>query len=490
MFGMNGRKKIFTSVEQITAANIIAVVNSALNSHAENVTEIDRLYRYRRGDQPILHREKEIRPEICNKIVINNADMVVTFKNGYFLTKPATYVSRRADEAIALKVKDLNEYLYLSGKHEADNEVVDWFHTVGVAPIYIEANDSDDIPVSVYSLDPRSAFVVYSLAPGNKPVMGVHVAIQGSQVVVDCFTKDRRYTLLGGQVGLSDVSDGMPSVLAVDTLIDEQPNYSGVVPIIEYTYNATRCGAFENAIPIMDSINLVESNRADGIEQFIQSLMILYNCETDDNVTANDIREKGFIQLKNVDDNKADIKILSEQLDQSQTQTTLDDLYAQMLDKCCMPSVSHSNAGTSDNGSAVYLRSGYQQADTAARETADQFKKANRYFTEAFVAILQKRVGFEINLADFELYIEHNSAANLLVKTQAALNMKELGFAPALAFERSGLSSDPAEDVAISKEYIDFKWGTQNVPEVEEAEVESQGFREGENENVTPANID
>lgn len=489
MFGMNGRKKIFTSAELITADNIIAVVNDALSVHAENVSEIDRLYRYRRGDQPILNRVKEIRPEICNKIVVNNADMVVTFKNGYFLTKPATYVSRKNDESIAEKVRQLNEYLYVSGKHEADNEVVDWFHTVGVAPMFVEATNDEDAPVAVYSLDPRSAFVVYSLRPGNKPLMGVHVAIQGSQILVDCFTRDYKFTLIGGNVNTVDVNHFIPQVLAVDSMLAVERNLIGEIPIVEYTYNSTRCGAFEQAIPIMDSINLVESNRADGIEQFVQSLMILYNCETDDEITANDIREKGFITLKNVGDNKADIKILSEQLDQSQTQTTLDDLYAQMLDKCCMPNVSHTNNGTSDNGSAVYLRSGYQQADTAARETADQFKKSNRYFTEVLLAVLANTVGFEIKISDFELYVEHNSAANLLVKTQAALNLKELGFAPALAFERSGLSSDPAEDVAISREYIDVKWSLEKPDVSESVDVQTNGFQPGENENVTPARI-
>lgn len=37
-------------------------------------------------------------------------------------------------------------------------------------------------------------------------------------------------------------------------------------------------GAFESVVPLLDAINNVQSNRLDGIEQFIQSLMVFYNC--------------------------------------------------------------------------------------------------------------------------------------------------------------------------------------------------------------------
>ena len=103
----------------------------------ENMLEMDYLYWYRRGDQPVLSRTKAVRPEINNKVVENHASEIVAFKNGYFLTQPAFYISRKEDQSVTKKVKRLNEYLYLSGKQQADNLVTDWFHTVGVGIIYV-----------------------------------------------------------------------------------------------------------------------------------------------------------------------------------------------------------------------------------------------------------------------------------------------------------------------------------------------------------------
>lgn len=465
--GLYGRRRIFASNDDITPENVVDAVNNALVPHMANMKEEEYLYWYRRGMQPILDRRKEVRPEITAKIVENDADEIVTFKDGYFLTKAATYISRKEDESITDKVKELNEYVLLSGKYEADNDVVDWFHTVGLGVLFVDKNNEPDIPFKVYSLDPRSSFVAYSNAPGNKPVMGVNIVVQstpdGKQryLMIDVFTKTQKFTLKGRPLSDIEMTYGYnPDVTAL-SVEKVETNLIGEIPIVEYAYNKLRMGAFENVLPLLDAINEIQSCRDEGIEQFIQSLMVLVNCELDEGTTANDIRERGFIALKNSGDNKADVKIISEQLDQTQTQVTLNDLREQVFKIAGVPFTKDAGGSTSDTGSAVYLRNGWSTADTCARNTEDEFKKSNAYFDAVILAILRKKKDFSLNRSDFEIKIVRNDVSNLLVKTQAAMNMKDLGFAPALAFERSGLSNDPLTDVEVSKEYIEKVWNTQ-----------------------------
>ena len=457
-----GRRKIFTS-NIITEENVVEEVNRALEWHVINMREEEYLYWYRRGVQPILCRKKEVRPEICNKVVINNAAQVVDFKNGYFLQKPISYVSRRSDEKITDKVREFNEYIYTSGKHQADNAVVDWFHTVGLGAIYLEPHrpKKKTKPVNVYALDPRSAFVVYSLRPGNRPVMGVNMVMDGKRIIFDVFTESQKFTLAGGYLG-ERMTDGTPVGCTANTIISVEPNILGLIPIIEYCYSSNRMAAFESALPIMDAINTVESNRVDGVEQEIQQLCVATNCQFDEGVTANSIREAGMICVHSTNENKADFKILSTPLDQAQTQVTLDDLYSQMLYKCSMPTTSRGGYSTSDTGTAVYLRDGFQTADTAARNTTDLFEESERLFDEVFLRILELDTGFTLEIEDFALRMERNSTSNLLTKSQSALNMKELGFAPQIAFERSGLSSDPLTDIQVSEKYIKLKWDNED----------------------------
>ena len=436
--------------------------------------EMEYLYWYRRGLQPILNRTKQVRPEINNKLTENHAAEIVAFKNGYFLTQPAFYVSRRDDSSVNDNVKKLNEYLYLSGKQQADNEVVDWFHTVGLGIVYLKANKDKDVPVKAYSLDPRSAFVVYSREPGNPPVMGVNIVISGktdetTQAMFDVFTRDKVFRVSGGITG--EIITDAPIVATAIAVEQVEDNTIGEIPIIEYQYENNRMGAFETVVPMLDAINAIQSNRVDGIEQFIQSLMVFYNCqlgddENGDPITPSYIREAGAIFLKSVGQDKADLKILSEQLNQTQTQVFVDNLYDKILTICGMPSTTKGGSSTSDTGAAVLYRDGWYQADTFARCTEDLFKTSNRLFDKVFIKILTAKTDLDIGLADFELQFVRNETANILVKTQSALNLKELGFSPELAFSKSGVSNDPVADVENSRKYIDAKWGTNDNTEV------------------------
>ena len=64
-----GRCVMFTEETFIDKTNVVQELQKALAYHNINVSAINYLDRYYRGDQPILYREKKVRPEINNKIV-------------------------------------------------------------------------------------------------------------------------------------------------------------------------------------------------------------------------------------------------------------------------------------------------------------------------------------------------------------------------------------------------------------------------------------
>lgn len=450
---LHGRIKICTGLEYITPDNVIDAVNLALVEHMQNMADEEYLYWYRRGEQPILERKKEVRPEINNKIRENHADEICAFKNGYFLTKPATYKSRSDDETITDKVRELNEYLYRSGKQMADNTAVDWFHTVGVGVIYVEQNDDADIPVKVYALDPRQAFVVYSLRPGNKPVMGVNMVTVGEELFFDVYTETAVYKIHGGYRGI--VETNRPAEGLALTIDNVLPNPLGEIPIIEYFYNTMRMGAFEGVLDLLDGINRIQSNRLDGVEQFIQSLVVTTNVKFEDDVTANEIRKAGMINLTSVGENKADFQILSEELNQTQTQVLVDHMYDTMLTICGMPNTNKGHGSTSDTGLAILARDGWWLADSCARNTQDLFRESNQRFDRIFLKILNKKVNLGLKQTDFNLQFAEEETTNIQLKAQSYVTLIKGGLHPVLALAKSGISNDPVNDFLMSKEYID-----------------------------------
>lgn len=474
-----GRLDIYASSDEITPDNVVSELNTALPYHVQNLLQEDFLYWYRRNVQPILHRHKDVRPEIMNIVQENHADEICTFKNGYFLTQPAFYTARR--EGAQGKVDKLNEFLYRSYKQVADDKIVNWFHTVGKGVLYVEPDRDNDpeTPVHCYALDPRSAFVVYSLRPGNEPVMGVNMVVVDDRAKFDVFTRKWIFHLSGGVTGKMLTTQVNSSFLATAFSVDSvEPNALGLIPIIEYRYNSVNMGAFEAVLPLLDAINNVISNRIDGVEQFIQSLAVATNCEFPDGTTANDIQKAGMIVLKSIGENKADFKILSEQLNQSETQVLVDHLYEQVLRICAMPSTTKGGTSTSDTGAAVLARDGWFNADCAARNCADLFKESNRQFDRIFVEILKRRGLLDISLNDFELNIVRNETANIQSKAQAFNTMLSSGLHPELAAYKSGISNDPVADMKMSEKYLRMIWG--NPDRVDEVEQQTNGQGEAE----------
>ena len=455
---MYGRLDIYSPLEDINAENVKEELNSAMVYHIKNMLQEEFLYWYTRGVQPILNRHKNIREDILNIVQVNTAAEIVDFKDGYLLQKPCAYIARR--KGVQGKIKKLNEYLYRSGKAEADNKTADWFHRVGKGVIFIEPDTDDEAPFKAYALDPRSAFVVYSLKPGNKPIMGVNFVVDDGKSYFDVFTERYVFRLSGTMTGklMTEEKNHNFMVTATD-LISVEPNVLGSIPIIEYRYNSVNTSAFELAIPLLDELSNLASNACDGVEQFIQSLAIAVNCEFPEDTTITDIRKAGMIALRSVGENKADFKVLTEQLDQTQTKVLMDSLREEVLRICAMPNRSNGGSTYDTTGAAILASYGWYQADCSARNTEDLFKESNRQFDKIATDILRRKGLLDINPTDFELNFPHGETANIQSKAQAFQTLMAAGLHPELAAEKSGVSSDPVKDMKMSEEYLKMVWG-------------------------------
>lgn len=54
-----GRKKIKTDVEYVDESNVLTVLESAMNDHISNYGDIEYLYNYFKGRQPVLQRKRK-----------------------------------------------------------------------------------------------------------------------------------------------------------------------------------------------------------------------------------------------------------------------------------------------------------------------------------------------------------------------------------------------------------------------------------------------
>ena len=432
-----GRKKIFTDVDEINESNILKILPIIYDIHQSNKSQIEYLYNYYRGKQPILERKKEIRPEICNKIVENWANAIVSFKVGYLCGSPVQYVSGKSDGNLTDDIDKLNDIMDSHGKASVDKDLIEWQMICGTSFRYLFPDEEDLLEMN--ALDPTRTFAVYSNDISQRHLGSFYESTKiekGKPVrYLTCYTPSLIMTLRGNK------------------MIETKPNPLGRIPIMEYPANNARLSAIEIVIDLLDAINAIDSNRLDGVEQFIQSLLVVYNAEIGEE-TANTLREKGLIALKSTTDSKADIKIISEQLDQNQTQTLKEDLINRVREIIGLPSQGDGNSSDSSNNGAMLLKGGWENAETRAREAEVMFKRSEIPFLKLLFEILKVKSDINLNVEDVDIRFTRRNYENIQVKSTVLTTMLSNDkIEPKLAFESCGLFIDPEEAYKESMEY-------------------------------------
>lgn len=436
-----GRRVIKTDEAEVTLGNVVSILRKALLTHWKNRSEIEYLWNYYKGRQPVLSRRKEVRPEIKNMIVENRANEIVSFKSGYLMGEPLQYVSRGNGDNLADSINQLNEFVFAEEKPAKDKELADWFHICGTSFRMVLPDDpgtEDESPFEIYTLDPRNTFVVYHNGLGNKPLLGVKYVVDENGIVhYSCYSDREFFEIVENKV------------VKYDTHI------LGDIPIIEYPLNLARIGAFELVIPLLDAINLTDSNRLDGVEQFIQALMLFHNVD----ISSEDykkLREEGAIKFRDVDPQlKAEVSYLINNLNQAETQTLVDHMYQTVLTICGMPN-RNGGSSTSDTGSAVIMRDGWSAAEARAKDSELMFKKSERIFLRLILNICHTLSGMDLKVCNIEIRFTRRNYENILQKAQVLdLMLKNDKIHPRLAFEHCGLFVDSDLAYTLSAEYAE-----------------------------------
>jgi SPP1 family phage portal protein len=462
---MFGRRKIYTDVERVTAENVVEVLQKALLTHNENQMEIKYLWDYYCGKTPILGKTKEIRQDINHKIAVNRANEIVTFKRGYGFGEPIQYIRRGQDESLTDDINRLNEYMFQEGKQAKDDRLAEWMYVCGLGiRMALPSKDEGDCPFKIYILDPRNSFVVRYNGLGEKVVMGVKYILRENKTpVYSVYTEDMYFEIENGIVTKSDA------------------HVLGCVPMFEYQTGSARLGSFEIVLPILDAINEAESNRLDDIVQFVNSFLALLG-GTIDEETAKKLDEYKMLCLPE----GVDAKYLSAALNQADIQVLIDNLYAEVLTICGMPN-RNGGSSTSDTGSAVIMRDGWENAEAQMKSVENEFKLSEKEFLKLILRILKDTDGTKLHVKDCTIKFTRRHYDNLQTKSQVLATMlNNPKIHPELAFVSCGLFVDPESAYLQSKQ-----WWEENQKRAEEAfQNEVQGNNEkstGDKETGTDA---
>lgn len=434
---MFGRRQLFTEYDRVDETNVLDALAKIKPYHASNRMDIEYLERYLRGDQPILYRTKQIRGDITNNTVINNALKIYKFWTTYPLAEPIVYVTRNDKSGASSAVQKLNEYMFLAGKTRTDRQLWSDFTTCGVAYRFVYPNSeyepkSDQAPFWTCAMDPKSTFVVYrkSARKDNRPVFAGSCVKVNDKTVYDIFTRNLHIEI------------------EEDKIKAVYNNPLGEIPIIEYLNDELRMGAFEPVLTIMDSMNELESNRVEAVGQNVQHLTWLNNVNMDDEeLDKLNKNQNAFVFTKSVDGQApADIKTITIDLMQADQQVLANDLNREITLITGMPSIGDGNTADSSNNGSTLVRNGWSNAEARAKDTATLYSDSDRLFVRIALKICSRLANLKLSSANVECKFTRRNYEDIQSKMTVlttALGCNSIH--PKQAYQTCGLFPDPEE---------------------------------------------
>ncbi len=286
-----------------------ALIARLIERHMRGHERVARLKDYYEGRHDILVRSRKSTSAANNRVVCNHAKYIVDIIQSYLVGNPVIYSVGDGHDIEALK-----ESYLVQDIASVDAELEKEMSITGRSYELVYA-DGDALPRSAV-LQTGNTFVVYGGGVHEKPFFGVHYF--------------RRFNIDGGCIGVCAMVADADRIYTYESdadsfynmeLKNSERHYFGKLPIIEYRNNAECQGDFEQLIPLINAYNLLESDRVNDKEQFVEAFLFLTGIDIDSE-QAQKLREERILmgydgataQYLSKVMNEADIEVLRNSL--------------------------------------------------------------------------------------------------------------------------------------------------------------------------------
>lgn len=319
----------------------VEIAQKYLQRHInDELPRLEQLENYYLGKHPILDRAKS--KGLSNlRLVTNHAKYIADFTSAYMVGEPVIY---SADFDIA----PITTTLHKSEADVQDSDLALDLAKFGRAYEVIYMSSDQTPMIKLAKMSPKAAFVVYDDTVEQKPVFGMYFhqyTNSNNDTMYNCCvataTKELHFTL-----------DKMFGVVGEAT---EKPHYFGAVPIIEYYNNGERMGNYEQVTSLIDAYNVLQSDRVNDKEQFVNALLLIKGFTFGDSneeklESYNALREINVMELPA---EGADAAYLTRQFDENSIETLKKSIEDDIYRISCVPNLSDQHFSGNVSGQAM-----------------------------------------------------------------------------------------------------------------------------------------
>ena len=458
-------EQLLSGTKEEIEAKVIDILSNSIDIHNKNRDDSVYLQNYLYGDQDIKNKVKLTRTDINNTGVENWAWAFQDWKKAFLLGKPIQYAPK--DDKANKEISTLNDYVSYENKQSKDQDLYEDIFTVGRAFRYISGSkidDEDEAPFDILNLDVLNTEVVYSSSIKHEQLLAF---VQTSKKYIvqkvnpdtgkkedvpkyydeyTVYTRNKKYRI-DNKLGTFRILDTKPII--VNTHI-----------ITEYYFNKARMSFLEICKDIFDDINYVENLDKDDIEAFVNSIMVFTNAEVDEQA-MDGIKKFGAVSIKSTDQKKASVELLQSRLKSLDTQIYYLRKLSALHSILSVPEATQSgNLSNAETGKAMFTGQGFTSASIRVENEENSFKQFDRNSLKVILKVCKTTKNSNIKdlkVSNIDIKFSRDLSDNLLVKTQALLNLTTANIPPEIRNAVINLFNDPLAVTKLQEAYLKEK---------------------------------
>lgn len=402
-----------------------------INEHEKKKDAYSKLADYYVGQHDILKRHKENSAAPNNRVVSNFAKYITDMSVGYLLGNPVSYSSN-------VPIDTIIDCYYGQAMAQKDSELAKGVSIFGKCYELIYAN-SQSMPQSAV-VQPFNAFIVYDDTVEHNKLFGVHYY---QRFGIDGDTKDYAVTIHTDEeiMSYSTQHSGLSSLVLEDTA----EHYFGDVPMIEYINNREEQGDYAQLIPLIDAYNILQSDRINDKEQFVDAFLLLHGID----VSSEQARKLKEEKILLAYDENGKAEYLSKVLNETDTEVLRKSINDDIHKFGLVPDMTDDKFGGNLSGVAIrYKLLAFEQMIKNKERYFEMGLKERMALYNSFFNV-KKHMPI-VDMSEVDCKFNRNLPVNEYELSQTLVNLKDRVSEETL-LSQLPFVSDPKEEVDIVK---------------------------------------
>ena len=266
------------------------LIKKLIKISEKNTERYNILQEYYEGKAKINERSKD-EYKANNKLSLDYPSYIVDLLLGMFVGKPISYTAAEENKDIMAAIQEVFD---MNDEQDENTEIAKMAGIKGRAYEIVYLDEEGQIKFN--EVEPENIVMVYDNKIKPEPLYGLYVRDDVNVDNLESDKKDKLITVYSKDFIKEYISKG-----GEISLVDENPNLFGEIPVIEFLNNDESIGDFERVLSLIDAINLSQSDTSNDFQEFTDALLVLSGMPQTDSEDVDNMMKDRVILLDKAD---------------------------------------------------------------------------------------------------------------------------------------------------------------------------------------------